>query len=166
MAMTLATKINSNLRLILLGYNPKSSNSLTSFYFKLIKKYKLEKFIKILPSVPHNKMAENLNSSDIYISASFSDGTSVSLLEAFACGLPVIVTNIAANREWVNNGINGYLFEPGNFFSLAKYMLDLSSNPRLINIMSRNNLDLSSNKANWYHNIEKLEDIYASISNT
>ena len=38
---------------------------------------------------------------DIYISPSHVDGSSVSLLEALACGMPSLVSDIAGNKEWV-----------------------------------------------------------------
>ena len=43
------------------------------------------------------------------MSASLSDGSSVSLMEAMASGLPVLVSDIPGNREWVTEE-NGWLF--------------------------------------------------------
>ena len=43
-------------------------------------------------------------SADLYLSASHSDGTSISLLEAMACGVPALVSDIPGNREWVACG--------------------------------------------------------------
>jgi glycosyltransferase involved in cell wall biosynthesis len=61
-----------------------------------------------------------LQGSTYYISASLSDGASASLLEAMACGLFPIASDIPANREWISHGRNGLLFEPGNDESLRK----------------------------------------------
>jgi glycosyltransferase involved in cell wall biosynthesis len=48
---------------------------------------------------------------DLYISTSHSDGTSVSLLEALACGTPVLLRDIPGNRPWVEApGEVGWLF--------------------------------------------------------
>lgn len=49
------------------------------------------------------------DSSDIYLSIPTSDGASVTLLEAMASGLFPIVSDIAANREWIKDGLNGFL---------------------------------------------------------
>jgi glycosyltransferase involved in cell wall biosynthesis len=55
-----------------------------------------------------------LESSCYYLSASLSDGASSSLLEAMACGLFPILSDIPANCEWVTHEANGLLFPPGN----------------------------------------------------
>ena len=51
---------------------------------------------------------------DLYLSASHSDGSSVSLMEALGCGLPVLVSDIPGNREWVTDGEQGWLFPDGD----------------------------------------------------
>ncbi len=57
---------------------------------------------------------------DLYISASHVDGSSVSLMEALACGLPCAVSDIPANREWVTDGVNGWIFPDGDVDVLAE----------------------------------------------
>ena len=37
------------------------------------------------------------------------------MLEARACGLPLVVTDIAANQPWVRDGENGFLFSPKDY---------------------------------------------------
>jgi L-malate glycosyltransferase len=62
---------------------------------------------------------------DIYISPSHVDGSSVSLLEALACGLPCLVSDIPGNKEWVEEGVNGWLFRDGDVDDLAEKILNL-----------------------------------------
>ncbi|MCR9172247.1 MAG: glycosyltransferase family 4 protein [bacterium] len=47
----------------------------------------------------------------IYISVPSSDGTSVSLLEAMACGTIPIVSDLPANHEWITSGKNGIILK-------------------------------------------------------
>jgi glycosyltransferase involved in cell wall biosynthesis len=61
---------------------------------------------------------------DLYISPSHVDGSSVSLMEALACGLPCLVSDIPANKEWVEEGVNGWLFPDGDADALAAQILD------------------------------------------
>jgi glycosyltransferase involved in cell wall biosynthesis len=43
----------------------------------------------------------------IWVSIPESDATSISLLEAMACGCIPIVSDLPANREWIKSGVNG-----------------------------------------------------------
>lgn len=65
------------------------------------------------------EMKPALRSASFYISASLSDGTSSSLLEAMAGGLFPILSDIPANREWITHGENGLLFPPSDSLALA-----------------------------------------------
>jgi len=58
----------------------------------------------------HNTMINLVKRAKIYISATKSDGTSLSLLEAMAFKCIPVVSNIISNRSWILDGINGYLF--------------------------------------------------------
>jgi glycosyltransferase involved in cell wall biosynthesis len=58
---------------------------------------------------PHNKLPEYLNSSNIFILPSSYEGHPKALLEAMACGLPVIGTNVSGIRKLITHKENGYL---------------------------------------------------------
>lgn len=59
-------------------------------------------------------LLDSYRKSHIFILPSLYEGVSNSLLEAMACGLAVIASNIAGNREFVTDGSNGFLFAPGD----------------------------------------------------
>ncbi len=52
-----------------------------------------------------------LGASDVAILPSFKEGFSNAVLEAMACGLPVIASDVGGNAEIIDPGINGYLLE-------------------------------------------------------
>jgi L-malate glycosyltransferase len=64
-------------------------------------------------------LASWLARADVYLSASRSDSTSVSLLEAMAAGALPVASDIEGNREWLGEGEGGRLFAPGDAASLA-----------------------------------------------
>lgn len=68
---------------------------------------------------------EYLNMSDIFVFPSFSEGMPNSLLEAMACGLPVIASRIGGVVDVVEDGKSGILFEPGDVSGLASAMVRL-----------------------------------------
>ena len=47
----------------------------------------------------------------IWVSIPESDATSISLLEAMACGCIPVVSDLPANREWIQSGVNGIVVE-------------------------------------------------------
>ncbi len=61
--------------------------------------------------------------SNLYVSASHSDGSSVSLMEALASGLPALVSDIPGNREWITPGVS-WLFRDGDDSALADGILE------------------------------------------
>ncbi|WP_104736320.1 glycosyltransferase family 4 protein [Hanstruepera ponticola] len=65
----------------------------------------------------NNKM-EHLQSSDIFLTASYSEGFSRSLLEAMAIGKPAVFTPVGAHREVFENTVHGYSFVPGELDGL------------------------------------------------
>ena len=69
--------------------------------------------------VEHSNVSEYFKSSDIYLSVTTSDGAPVTLLEAMACGVFPIVSDISANGEWIKNGVNGFLVPLGDPVALA-----------------------------------------------
>ena len=99
--------------------------------------------------------------SDLYVSASHSDGTSISLLEAFACGTPAIVTDISGNREWVIPGENGWLFPDGNEAALASSILKALDQHQSLPEMGQKARLLAEERADWEKNFPQLEKAFA-----
>ncbi len=98
---------------------------------------------------------------DVYVSASYSDGSSVSLMEALACGVPVLVSDIPSNREWVVPGREGELFPPGDADALAECLVRFArQSPRALRLMARNARLRAEAQADWARNVQRLWDAY------
>lgn len=93
---------------------------------------------------------------DLYISASHSDGSSISLLEAMACGCPVLVADIPGNREWVSSGENGWLFPDGHVDALAQAILHAVENRQQLPEMGRKSRQIAEARADWEKNFPQL----------
>lgn len=96
---------------------------------------------------------------DLFVSPSHSDGSSVSLMEALACGKPVLVSDIPSNREWVRPGKVGDLFWDGDADSLARGLLSLAVDPERLAYGLRARL-LAEERANWDQNFQRLLHAY------
>jgi glycosyltransferase involved in cell wall biosynthesis len=73
-------------------------------------------------------VAPYLQSADLFVMPSQFEGQSNAVLEAMACGLPVIVTDVAGNNELVSHGENGLLVDYGDEAALDAAMRSLLDN--------------------------------------
>lgn len=78
-----------------------------------------------------SKVARHYQASDIFVFPSYAEGMPNSLLEAMACGLPVIASRIGGVVDVVEDGKSGILFEPGNVHELASAMSKLLNDAEL-----------------------------------
>ncbi len=69
-----------------------------------------------------------LRKMDLFVLPSINEGISNTILEAMATGLPVAATKVGGNIELVQDGINGRLFEVGDWEHLSEIMLDYCLN--------------------------------------
>jgi glycosyltransferase involved in cell wall biosynthesis len=116
--------------------------------------------VQFLGRVPHEEMPNLLTQADIYVSTSLYDGTSVSLLEAMACGAFPVVTDILPNREWILDGENGFLIPTESETILGKKIVEAIRNDRLLSETSVKNRKIIEEKAHWEKNIGKIAKIY------
>ncbi len=97
---------------------------------------------------------------DLYISSSHVDGSSVSLMEALACGLPALVSDIPANKEWIQEGVNGWLFPDGNADILAEKILAVIAQRKILADIGRAARRCAEERADWKKNFAKLLEAY------
>lgn len=109
-------------------------------------------------------LADCYRAADLYVSASFSDGTSVSLLEAMATGLPVVVTDVGGAAEWVKPGLNGWLVPPGDAAAIGEALLKaVRGGAGRLRDMGRRNRESVVERADWSRNARKLLELYDEI---
>jgi glycosyltransferase involved in cell wall biosynthesis len=101
---------------------------------------------------------------DIYISPSHVDGTSVTLLEALASGLPCLVSDIPGNKDWIEEGVNGWTFRDGDVDDLAEKILLAIKSRRLFGKIGKSARKTAEERANWKKNFGKLLETYDVIA--
>jgi glycosyltransferase involved in cell wall biosynthesis len=94
---------------------------------KLIRELKLDNVVRIIDLVPYQEMAAYYNLADVVVSIASSDGAPMSMLEAMACGTPVIMSDLPSIREWVVHGESGVLVRPTDEQEVARAIVEVLS---------------------------------------
>ncbi len=124
---------------------------------KFTRDLNVEKYVEFKGELSRKDLIECYKNSDIYISTSLSDSTSVSLLEAMALGLIPIVTGIPGNREWIEDKKNGFLFPISDHQALAKQIIyAINEFTDWIDFREKN-VSLIKKKAIWEDNMKVVE---------
>jgi len=82
-------------------------------------------------SVVHDEIPALYNSADILISPSIREGFGLAIVEAMACGLPVVASNCSAIPELIIDGKGGFLCEPGDVNDFA-YRIKTLANTQIL----------------------------------
>jgi glycosyltransferase involved in cell wall biosynthesis len=137
-----------------------------SAYFNVLKrnldKIDTYKRVRFLGSVPHEQMWKVYNASDVVIIPSlFSEGTSLSAIEAMACGKPVVASNVGGLNDVVINGYNGLLVQP-NAKEFTRAITSLYLDEELRKTISAKALEIAHkvyNKDRWQKQIIEFFDL-------
>jgi len=158
-AFAKAHRANRSLRLLLLG-SGSQSQGIRSY----VQAHDLNDAVFMMGSQPAEELPMWFRAADAYVSCARSDGTSISLLEAMATGLPVVVTDIPSNREWVAEPDNGWLAPPGSAEGVADRMLRVARlAPQDRKAISECNQRVVAERADWDKNFTRLLGMYERL---
>lgn len=131
---------------------------------KLAKSLGVSDSVKFVGFIPNEELPRYLTTMDVYVSTALSDaGIAASTAEAMACGLPVIVTDVADNKRWVEDGVNGFVVPIKDPKSLAERIIYLLKNEDIRRKFGKINRKIIEERNNYYKEMEKMEDIYEEL---
>jgi glycosyltransferase involved in cell wall biosynthesis len=120
--------------------------------------------VRFVGKIPYSEMPFLYNLADVVVSISSSDGTPMSVLEAMACGSPLVVSNLPSLREWIKHDWNGYIVSPKDEIAVGDAILhSLQMNPQELVDQSAVNRKIIFERADHIKNMEQVEDIYKSL---
>jgi glycosyltransferase involved in cell wall biosynthesis len=115
--------------------------------------------------VDHSELAAVLRRASVFVlpcrvpDDGDRDGIPNSILEAMACGIPVVSTTISGIPEVIEHGANGFLVAPDDAVKLADAIRDLLADTNLSLELGRMARRTVSSQFSWHHNIQALCDI-------
>ncbi|MDP3358920.1 MAG: glycosyltransferase family 4 protein [Lutibacter sp.] len=153
-------KISNRIEFTWIGYDGWGGNHdinvkalLANFQFENID-------IILIPLLSRDEIAGYLQSSDLFLFSSLTEGMPVSVLEALACGLPVFTTNCGGVDEIINEG-NGVIYQIKDFVKLSDLIFDFLNHK-----LHYNNITISKQIIDRFGEDvfrEKLLSIYKNV---
>ena len=120
--------------------------------------------IQVYGFLQRSELEEVRSRSWMSISASASDGTSISLLESMSSGQICITTNFPSNLEVIDNGIDGFTFPLGDHQELAKLIMEISNLPKEnLTKISASAKSKSQKMGDWATNKKVLINLVSEI---
>lgn len=118
--------------------------------------------VKFLGFLPEERKIESFQSADVFVFPTLYEGFGIVFLEAMASGLPIITTDVAGNKEIIEDRKNGLIVKPKNSEEIALAALNLLNNNKLISKIKKNNLDKVKNY-DWKKVAKRFLQVYESV---
>jgi len=123
----------------------------------------LRESVRMVGMLPYARMADLYRLAPVTVSVPFSDGTSMSVLEAMACGSVPIVSDLPSLREWIRDAWNGYLVPPKDTEAIAAHTIRLLRDEALCSLHAARNLEIVRERATQQANMARMEELYREV---
>jgi glycosyltransferase involved in cell wall biosynthesis len=149
----LAKERRKDLVLVLVG-----DGSLEKKIRSLVRELNLSESIFFAGRLPREELILLYDQADVYVSACVSDSMNASLLEAISRGTPVVVSDSETNRQWVEDGKTGSLFDPSSPTELSGKILNVLQEPQKYREMAMLAKTTIIPKIGWRANRNRLTE--------
>jgi glycosyltransferase involved in cell wall biosynthesis len=123
----------------------------------------LEEFIHIKPAVTGAEKIDVFRSADVFVYPSYHEGMPMAVIEAMACGLPIIATNVGGLPDLINPGSNGLLVPVGQPAQLATAIHQLIVDPQMRHLMQVGSYRLAQENFDIEKLVVRLLGIYQTV---
>lgn len=120
--------------------------------------------IEFVGHVAHTELVDYYRQADVVVCPSLSESFGMSLIEAMACGKPVVATAVGGMKEIVTEGQTGRLCPPAKPELFAEAMLTLLGNPRLSAAMGEAARRRAIQEYSWDHVSRKTLECYHELA--
>ena len=120
----------------------------------------IENYFRWDGQVPWELMPTYYNAADVMVSISSNDSLPNCMIEAMSCGIPVIMGDIAQIREWIVDGVNGFLVPTRNPSSLSNRIADVfEGSAKMIASLTQSNVELVKREFDSEKNGEHIKNL-------
>jgi glycosyltransferase involved in cell wall biosynthesis len=104
-----------------------------------------------------------LTNANIYVYPSYNEGMPIAVLEAMACGLPIVATKVGGLPDLIQDGINGFLVDPGKPEQLASAIARLAKDSDLRASMGKASYQYVCEQYDIETHVTHLVEIYKQV---
>ncbi|MCO4850390.1 N-acetyl-alpha-D-glucosaminyl L-malate synthase BshA [Bacillus vallismortis] len=144
-------------KLLLVGDGPEKSTAC-----ELVRKYGLENQVLMLGN--QDRVEELYSISDLKLLLSEKESFGLVLLEAMACGVPCIGTNIGGIPEVIKNNVSGFLVDVGDVAAATACALRILEDEQLSNRFTKAAMEMLKNEFSSQKIVSQYEQIYADLA--
>lgn len=152
------SKYKNDIEIVLVGSGQEKHN-----YINIAEEFGIKDSLTFLGKIENNRISEAYEKADIYCLPSIcAENQPVSVTEAMACGLPVIVSDIGGSKELVVDGETGFVFKHGNVEDLTSKIDILCDNRDLIESFGKKGKELINNFS-FKNQVRLINRLYDNI---
>lgn len=149
-------KVKSSFQIVLIGQKAWGWTSIK----KTIKRLNLDSQVVVTGYVPDADLPDIINGARMFVYPSFYEGFGLPILEAMACGIPIISSNTSSLPEVI--GDSGLMVNPKDNNQLASYMLQIVSSEKLHATLSKKALERAK-LFSWKNSAQKTLNVYEEM---
>jgi glycosyltransferase involved in cell wall biosynthesis len=131
----------------------------------LVTQLGLETVTEFAGHLPHAQVPIYLNQLDVYVAASRSESFGVAILEASACGLPVVVSRVGGLPEVVEEGVTGLLADKDQVEQFAAALFKLVQDKSWRENLGKAGRQYVIDNYDWQESVVILETVYTGMVN-
>jgi glycosyltransferase involved in cell wall biosynthesis len=130
---------------------------------KLVSELRVGKYVKLMGL--RNDVIEFMMGADMFVIPSSYEGLSIAMIEAMACGLPIIASDVPGLKDYIHPEHNGFLFEVKDYKSLADCIHRLARDKNLCKSLSQGARESFEKEYDMRVNIVPLDRLFHQYAN-
>ena len=140
-------------------------NSQKNYYEHLLDNISRQRIKNFFFLGPRMDVRPLLKIIDIYVCSSKHESSPLSLLEAMAMKKAIVSTDVGDVKDFINNGVDGFIVKNGDDDALANYLKKLIDDPKLRNKLGESAREVVKNKFDLEICVDNHLDMYQKIVN-